>query len=127
MADCAKLKFSLSVPRDNVDFQWRGFSDSLVVFVAETLQRVRAISDEDCQEIFSQVKEQLLQEWKNYYLSQVYRLARTELNTSLYADEVDKRTLSRHLEGFDYDTFKSMLGQWLKSGCMVWYVYGNLS
>lgn len=110
MADCAKLKFSLSVPRDNVDFQWRGFSDSLVVFVAETLQRVRAISDTDCQEIFSQVKEQLLQEWKNYYLSQVYRLARTELNTSLYADEVDKRTLSRHLEGFDYDTFKSMIG-----------------
>ena len=127
MADCAKLKFSLSVPRDNVDFQWRGFSDSLVVFVAETMQRIRAISDTDCQEIFSQVKEQLLQEWKNYYLSQVYRLARTELNTSLYADEVDKRTLSRHLEGFDYGTFKSMLGWWLKSGCMIWYVYGNLS
>ena len=42
-------------------------------------------------------------------MSQVFRLARTEFSTSIYADEVEKRTLSNLLEGFDYETFKSML------------------
>ena len=69
MADCAKLKFSLSVPKDNIDLQWSGFNDSLVVFVSETLQKICALKDADLHEIFNQVKEQLLQEWKNYYLN----------------------------------------------------------
>ena len=52
MADCAKLSFNMSVLRDNVDFQWSGFNDSLVTYVSETMQRVSAFRDADCREIF---------------------------------------------------------------------------
>ena len=45
MAECAKLKFSISLPRDNIDMQGSGFNDSLVNFVSETLQRISAFKN----------------------------------------------------------------------------------
>ena len=59
MADCAKLSFNVSLPRDNIDLQWSGFNDSLVNFVSETLQKITAFKELECEEIFNQVKEQL--------------------------------------------------------------------
>ena len=54
------------------------------------------------------MKEQLQQEWKNYYLSQVFRLAYIELDTYLFSDDAEKSTLSELLASFDYETFKAM-------------------
>ena len=31
------------------------------------------------------------------------------------------------MQDFDYDKFKAMQAQWLVSGRMLWYAYGNLS
>jgi len=45
MAECAKLKFAISLPRDNIDIQWSGFNDSLLNFVSETLQRMSAFKN----------------------------------------------------------------------------------
>ena len=59
MADCAKLHFSVNLPRDNIDLQWGGFNDSLINFVSETLQRISAFKHMECREIFDQVKEKL--------------------------------------------------------------------
>lgn len=108
MADCAKLEFNMAVVRDNVDMKWSGYNDSLINFVSETLQKIFAMKSQELREIFEQVKEQLQQEWKNYYLNMVFRLAHAQLDTFLYANDVEKSTLNKILEGFDYETFKAM-------------------
>ena len=106
---------------------WNGFNDSLVNFVGETIRKICACREEDCQDIFDQVKEQLSQEWKNYYLNQVFRLAYAEIDTMVYANDNEKSKLSQILEGFTYERFKIMSAQWLRHGRMLWYVYGNVS
>ena len=108
MADCAKLEFNMAVVRDNVDMKWSGYNDSLINFVSETLQKIFAMKSQELREIFNQVKEQLQQEWKNYYLNMVFRLAHAQLDTFLYANDVEKSTLNKILEGFNYETFKAM-------------------
>ena len=57
MADCAKLEFNVAVVRDNVDFKWSGFNDSLINFVSETLQKIFAMKSQELRDIFNQVKE----------------------------------------------------------------------
>ena len=57
----------------------------------------------------------------------VYQVAYSQLDTFLYANEVERSTLSQLLATFEYDTFKDMQMQWLKTGRMMWYSYGNLS
>ena len=73
------------------------------------------------------MKEQLQQEWKNHYLNQVFRLAYIELDTYLFSDDTEKSVLNDLLSSFDYETFRNMKTQWLRSGRMLWYTYGNLS
>ena len=80
----------------------------------------------ESQEIFDQVKEQLSQEYKNYYLNQVFRMAMADLDRCLISNSSEIKTLSSHLENLDYNTFKAMRAQWLKRGRMMWYAYGNL-
>ena len=108
MADCAKLAFNIGSLRDNINMQWSGFNDSLVNFVSETMQKFSAMRDVECREIFNQVKEKLQMEWANFYLNQVYQLAYTQLDTFLYASDVEKSALKTILDTFDYDQFKSM-------------------
>ena len=80
----------------------------------------------ESQEIFDQVKEQLSQEYKNYYLNQVFRMAMSDLDRTLISNNSDIKTLISHLENLDYDTFKAMRAQWLKRGRMMWYACGNI-
>ena len=86
-----------------------------------------AFREQECREVFEQVKEQLQQEWKNHYLNMVFRLAYAELDTYLYANDQEKSALSKILDSFDYETFKAMRARWLTRGRMLWYAYGNLS
>ena len=75
MASCANLNFELVVAPDNVEFTWSGFNDSLPVFVLETIQRIKNMKQANLKEIFEQKKEAMLQEYKNFYLNQTFRLA----------------------------------------------------
>lgn len=127
MADCAKLDFKIHVPRNNIDLQWSGFNDSLLNFVSETLQRINALKNLDCREIFNQVKEQLQQEWKNYYLNMVFRLAYAQVDTFLFENDYEKSVLNQILDALDYESFKSMQQQWLQKGRMLWFAFGNLT
>ena len=77
-------------------------------------------------EIFNQAKEKLTQEYKNYYLNQVFRLAHSELDRYVISNHSEIKTLSTYLESLDYNTFKVMRAQWLKRGRMMWYACGNL-
>ena len=52
MADCAKLKFSISLNRDCIDLRWSGFNDSIVTFVSETLRKIRLFKEIDSAAIF---------------------------------------------------------------------------
>ena len=38
----------------------------------------------------------------------VFRLAHAQLDTFVYANDVEKSTLNKILEGFDSETFKAM-------------------
>ena len=77
-------------------------------------------------EIFNQAKEKLAQDWKNYYLNQVFRMAHAELDRYVISNMSEVKSKSTHLESFDYETFKAMRAQWLKRGRMMWYACGNL-
>ena len=68
MADLAKLEFSLSIDLDSIDLHWTGYNDSMINFIDETLQRINKLKETDAKQIFAQVKEKLLLDWKNYYL-----------------------------------------------------------
>lgn len=126
MAGQAELEFSVSLAMDAIDLSWSGFNDKLVNFVTESLQKINSFRYMESQEIFDQVKEQLSQEYKNYYLNQVFRMAMSDLDRCLISNNSDIKTLKSHLESLDYDTFKAMQAQWLKRGCMMWYACGNL-
>ena len=54
-------------------------------------------------------------------------MAFAQLSTFLYANDREKSELNEILSKFDYDTFKRMQQEWLKSAHMVWYTHGNLS
>lgn len=57
----------------------------------------------------------------------MYRLARQQIDTCLFANDVEKSHLSQILEIFTYERFIAMRGSWLTKGRMLWYCYGNLS
>jgi len=49
-----------------------------------------------------------LQEWKNYYLNQTFRLAWGEVQNVLIDNNIPKKQLRAILEGFNYEDFKKM-------------------
>ena len=51
---------AVSLPHDNVNIQWSGFSDSLPTFVEETLKRIKGLRVHDMPDTFAQVKEKLM-------------------------------------------------------------------
>jgi secreted Zn-dependent insulinase-like peptidase len=63
----------MSLPHDNFNIQWSGFSDSLPIFVEETLKRIKGLNMGEQRDFFDQCKEKLMQEWFNSYLEQTYK------------------------------------------------------
>ena len=75
MADCAGLSLSTTISTDNVAFSWSGYNSSLPVFIKETFQIYDRMKTMDLTLIFKDKKEELLQQYKNHYLQQTFRLA----------------------------------------------------
>jgi len=61
MAVSADLGFNLTLGNDTMQLQWNGFSDSLALFVKETITHITAMRRANIQPIFDQIKAQLLQ------------------------------------------------------------------
>lgn len=57
----------------------------------------------------------------------MYRLARQQIDTCLFANDVEKSKLNQILDGFSYERFTAMRCEWLTKGRMLWYSYGNLA
>ena len=51
---------------------WSGYHDSMKAYVMQTLDKVNEMKNADLKEIFEQVKEKKLREWKNFYLEKTY-------------------------------------------------------
>ena len=70
MANCANLSLSVSPMYDNVNFSWYGFNDSMPVYIEESIKKLISMKDpkhdEALKEIFNQVKEKLMADWKNF-------------------------------------------------------------
>lgn len=73
MADCANLHFAVSVMYDNIGFTWSGFNDSMPNYITESISKLQSMPQEDLRQIFDQVKEKLMIDWKNCYLIQSYQ------------------------------------------------------
>lgn len=75
MANCANLSFNVSPMYDNVNFTWSGFNDSMPNYIEESISRLMDMKSEkeSLREIFDQVKEKLLADWKNFYFEQSYQ------------------------------------------------------
>jgi secreted Zn-dependent insulinase-like peptidase len=68
MADCANLHFQVNVMYDNIGFTWSGFNDSMPAYITESIAKLQSMPQEDLRQIFEQVKEKLMIDWKNCYL-----------------------------------------------------------
>jgi secreted Zn-dependent insulinase-like peptidase len=82
---------------------------------------------ENLETIFNQVKEQTLQEMKNFYLNQAFRLAAAYVDCVLLDQSYERKDLRAILETFTYADFTKMHHDWLKTGSMSWIVHGNFT
>lgn len=77
MANCANLSFNVTPMYDNINLSWSGFNDSMPAYLEESIARLLSMKNdsasEQLAEIFEQVKEKLLSDWKNFYLEQSYQ------------------------------------------------------
>lgn len=127
MADCAELSLEIVLAYDHLLLNWSGFSDTLPVYVRETMQRMVQMRIIDLESIFNQQKEQILQEMTNYYLNQTFRLAVAYFDTVVFDNAFERKELKALLETFTFEDFKRMHEKWLRSGYMVFFVHGNFT
>ena len=126
MASMAEMESFFSIYHDNFNMEWRGYSDTLPVFIKETLQRVKNFNPAQHQEEFNQVKEKLMQEWYNFYLEQSFRQGFANFENIVLSAAIEKKVLRKILETFTFDDFINVSQEWLKTGRFVWYVHGNI-
>ena len=75
MANCANLSFNVTPMQDNLNMTWSGFNDSMPTYIKESIEKMlslKDVNDSELEEIFNQVKEKLLVDWKNFYFEQSY-------------------------------------------------------
>ena len=129
MANCANLSFSVTPMYDNINFTWSGFNDSMPVYIEESIGRLLSMKDESVseslREIFEQVKEKLLADWKNFYYEQSYQQAFALFESLMLNLSLEQRQMRKHLENYTFEDFQQQHRDWLMSGRYVWYVTGN--
>jgi insulysin len=113
MAQMASLNASVSLPHDNVNIQWSGFSDSLPTFVEETLKRIKGLKVHEMPDTFAQVKEKLMQNWFNFYLEQAYQQAYFTFDNIMLTTAFEKKQLRSILESLTFEEFCKQSEEWL--------------
>ena len=126
MAEMAAMKIEFIVLRDNITIKWEGFDDGLSQFVVKSLEVLQSIRNKDFKDVFESQKEKMLQTQKNHYLQQTFRLAASYIDTVLMEGDWEEKKKRVITEDLTYEEFKQMQQNWLVSGRMVWFVYGNI-
>lgn len=127
MAQMASLHASMSIPVDNYNIQWGGFSDSLPTFVEETLKRIKGFNAAEHEPLFNQVKEKLMQQWYNFYLEQAYMQGVAQFENIIITTAFEKKELRTLLTEMTFEQFTKQAKKWLQSARFVWFVHGNIS
>lgn len=119
------MNAKFTIYHDNYNMQWEGFNDSMGVFIESTMQKIKDLNMAEQRQFFNQSKERLLQDYKNFYLEQAYRLAFTTMEMVLLTPTFEKKELKKVLETFEFDEFVELSKQWFTTGRFVWLVHGN--
>lgn len=129
MANCANLSFQVTPMYDNINFSWSGFNDSMPAYLEESIQRLLSMKNEDktdqLREVFDQVKEKLLMDWKNFYYEQSYQQTFALFETLMVNVAVEQSQMREYLENYTFEDFQAKQKNWLMSGRQLWYVTGN--
>jgi len=60
-----------------VNFVWSGFNHTMPTYIEESIQKLLKMQEEtendQLEDIFDQVKEKLMSDWKNLYFEQSYQ------------------------------------------------------
>lgn len=126
-AELAKLDGEISLGNDNINIKWSGFNHKMPIYINQTIQKLNELKNKDMKQVFDQVKEKLLQDWKNFYLEQTYRQAGPTLDAILINLKTEKKQLRKSLENFTYEMYQEYSKEWMISGRSVWYICGNYS
>jgi len=92
----------INISPDNINIKWSGFNDSLPIFIEETINLLHKMKDTNIEDIFNDKKEFLLQQYKNFYLNQTFRLAWGSVNYNLQKLDSERRKLKELLEKLTY-------------------------
>lgn len=90
-ASLANLDFSFYLTCDYLNFEWSGFNHCMPLFISETIDQILSLKDKNVEKIFDQVKEKLLQDWKNFYFEQTSRQASQLLSKVLVDVNLEKK------------------------------------
>ena len=60
---------------------WSGYSASKEIFISETISKIIEMQEANTEQIFDQVKEKMLLDFKNFYFNQTYRQIVPRFNT----------------------------------------------
>ena len=124
-AELVKLESEIELKSDNINIKWSGFNHKLPVYINQTISKMIALKNENMRQVFEQVKEKLLQDWKNFYLEQTYRQASPTFDAILINLKSEKKQLRKSLENFSYEMYQEYSKEWMVSGRSVWYICGN--
>jgi len=127
MADCADLTFSIEVKYDSINFTWGGYDDSLQNYVSETMSKLAAMKDKNLSNEFNQVKEKLMNDWKNAYFQQTYQMMLEFREKAVYSNAFSKKEMRSVLEKYTYEQFMENLSKWMKNGRVLFYACGNFT
>ena len=125
MASCAHLGFVLGLKANSINFEWKGYNDSMPNYVLETVQRICSLNDHDLQHHFNQAKEALLLEWKNAYLKQSYLQANVQQDMFMFHNNFELKNLRALLNVYSFEDFTKQLGNWFKNARFLTYITGN--
>lgn len=105
MAECARLDSSVTILQDGFLIYFNGFNDSMPNYIKETFKKIIEMRGADVEMEFSQMKEKLLQKWKNTYLTQSYQQVLPLVDNGLVNCSAEQQQLIDSLEPYTYAQF----------------------
>lgn len=127
----AGCTFYIEVNSDDITFYWRGYSETIVDFVQETINTVlrmkNAAETPDLEMAFNAAKEWLVKDLEGAAYQKSYRKAMDILTNILVQGNVSDQKMASLIGELDFAKFIENKGQWLRSGQTTWFVHGNIS
>ena len=87
--------------------QWSGYHDSMKAYVMQTLDKLNEMRNADLKEIFEQIKEKKLREWKNFYLEKTYLQLFQSWDNVFLDVSFSPKVLRELLENYNYEQFSN--------------------